>query len=143
MTFWDSSALVPLIVEEPRSKSCRALQRAHRGPIVWVLTRVELVSAVQRLVRDRMLRAGDVPEARRRIEALERRWSEVTAVDLVRDRAERALAVHPLRAADAMQLGAALVQCEDKPKRRKFVTADENLAGAASLEGFDVIIPSD
>jgi predicted nucleic acid-binding protein len=143
VTFWDSSALVPLIVEEPRSKACRALQRTHRGTIVWVLTRTELVSAVHRLARDRMLDRADVPEAMRRIDAMERRWSEITAVDLVRDRAERALAVHPLRAADAMQLGAALVHCEDKPKRRRFITADGVLAAAATAEGFEVIVPNE
>lgn len=141
MTFWDSSALVPLVVEEPRSRSCRALQRAHRGTVVWVLTRVELVSALYRLVREGLLDATDLPEAIRRVDALERRWNEVTAIDLIRDRAERALAVHDLRAADAMQLAAALVQCEDRPKRRRFITADSKLAAAALAEGFDVIVP--
>ena len=142
MTFWDSSALVPLVVEEPRSKVCRALQRSHRGTIVWALTRVELVSALHRLVREGMLNATDLPSALRRVDAMERRWTEVTSVEMVRDRAERALAVHALKAADALQLGAALVQCEDKPRRHPLVTGDDNLAAAARAEGFDVVMPS-
>jgi hypothetical protein len=40
------------------------------------------------------------------------RWSEVTAVDLVRRRAERIVETHPLRAADALQIGAAVVAAE-------------------------------
>jgi len=44
MRFWDSSALVPLIVEEERSSRCRVLRRADRTMVVWALSRTELVS---------------------------------------------------------------------------------------------------
>jgi hypothetical protein len=69
------------------------------------------------------------------------RWTEITALDVVRERAERALAVHALSAADATQLGAALVAVKDRPRRRSFVTADPRLATAAEAEGFDVVVP--
>jgi hypothetical protein len=46
-----------------------------------------------------------------------------------------------LRAADAVQLGAALVSCESRPRRRAFVTFDDALGRAARAEGFDVITP--
>jgi predicted nucleic acid-binding protein len=51
------------------------------------------------------------------------------------------LAVHPLTAADALQLGAALILVRDRPKGRAFVTADDRLAAAAEAEGFEVILP--
>jgi predicted nucleic acid-binding protein len=110
--------------------------------MVWALTRLEVVSAIRRLVREGMLDAKHVSVALGRIDALERRWAEVTSVELVRERAERALAIHPLRAADALQLAAALVQCAEKPRRRRFITADDQLAAAAVAEGFDVIVPA-
>ncbi len=58
-----------------------------------------------------------------------------------RDRAERALGVHALGAADAMQLAAALVVVGHRPKRRPLVVAEPRLAEAARREGFNVIVP--
>jgi predicted nucleic acid-binding protein len=141
MKFWDSSAVVPLIVEEERSKACRALRRADRSMVVWTLSRTEVVSALHRLAREGRLEKKEVPAALRRLERLARAWTEVEAVEPTRDRAERALAVHVLAPADALQLGAALVAARDRPKNRTFVTADNRLGEAASAEGFDVVVP--
>lgn len=141
MRFWDSSAIAPLLMEESRSKHSRALRRSDRAMVVWALTRTEIVSAVRRIQREGRLDAGDVATVLHRLDNLARSWTEIAALDLVRERAERALAVHPLTAADAMQLGAALIQVRDRPKGRGFVTADDRLATAARAEGFDVIVP--
>jgi predicted nucleic acid-binding protein len=141
MRFWDSSALLPLVVEEDRSVACRALRRTDRSIVVWALTRTELVSAIRRLAREARLRAADVPTVLRRMEAIARSWTEIDALGLVRERSERLLAAHALTAADSLQLGAALIQVRDRPKGRAFVTADDRLAVAADAEGFDVIVP--
>ena len=143
MRFWDSSALLPLLVEEKRSKACRALRRADRGIVVWALTRTELVSATRRLERERMLDAADVAVVLDRLETLARGWTEIEALGMVRERSERLLATHALTAADALQLGTALIQVRDRPKGRAFVTADDRLAVAAEAEGFDVILPKE
>jgi predicted nucleic acid-binding protein len=66
----------------------------------------------------------------------------VTDVEVVRDRAERLLAVHAIRAADALQLAAALVLVREQSRGRDFVVADGVLAAAAEAEGFNVIVPS-
>jgi predicted nucleic acid-binding protein len=105
------------------------------------LTRTELVSATRRLVRETRLDAAGASSALRRMEALARSWTEIDALALVRERSERLLAVHALTAADALQLGAALIQVRDRPKGRAFVTADDRLALAAEAEGFDVLVP--
>ena len=110
--------------------------------IVWVLSRTEIVSALHRLAREGHLDKKEVSAASRRLDRLSRTWAEVEAVDPVRDRAERALGVHALPAADALQLGEALVAARDHPKRRPFVTADARLGDAAAAEGFDVLAPS-
>ncbi len=111
--------------------------------VVWVLTRTEVLSALHRLVREGHLRKSDLALAVRRLDTLSNTWTEVDAVEPTRERAERALGVHVLTAADAMQLGAALVAARDRPKRRVFVTADERLADAARAEGFDVVLPGE
>jgi predicted nucleic acid-binding protein len=77
--------------------------------------------------------------ARREILGAWERWSEVTAADLVRHHAERLVQAHPLRAADALQLAAALVACEDDPAALEFATLDRTQAEAADREGFRVL----
>jgi len=69
------------------------------------------------------------------------RWSEVTALEIVRRHAERLVESHPLRAADALQIGAALVAAEDDPASLPFVTLDRAQAEAAEREGFRVLGP--
>jgi predicted nucleic acid-binding protein len=44
--------------------------------------------------------------------------------------------VHPLSAADALQLAAALEWCEGKPQGNVFLTFDRRLREAAGLAGF-------
>lgn len=139
--FWDTSALVPLLVEEATSQSCRSLLQDKLPMVVWALTRTELSSALWRRARAGDIRQVDVPIALKRLAALATRWNEVTDLDLVRDRADRLLAVHPLRAADALQLAAALVVCEERPKGRDFITSDGALASCAQAEGFNVVVP--
>jgi hypothetical protein len=64
-------------------------------------------------------------------------WTEITAVEAVRDRAVRLLATQALRAADALQLAAALVAVGDRPIGHEFVCLDRRLREAAVREGFD------
>jgi hypothetical protein len=53
------------------------------------------------------------------------------------------LRVHPLRAADALQLAAAFIAAERRPSSLELVTLDDRLAVAARKEGFAVIeVPS-
>ncbi|HET6280139.1 MAG TPA: type II toxin-antitoxin system VapC family toxin [Polyangia bacterium] len=140
--FWDTSALIPLVVEEGRSSACRRLFRDKADLVVWALTRTEMTSAVWRRAREGDLASGQVPRALARIAALSSRWSEITDIDLVRDRAERLLGQHALRAADALQLGAALVLTRERPRGRDLVTVDGELARAAANEGFRVLVPT-
>jgi predicted nucleic acid-binding protein len=140
--FWDSSAIVPLFVEEPRSKSCRPLLHADSSQLVWCLSRTEVTSAVWRLAREGVFSPEQVRSIDGRVAKLAARWHEVTAVEPVREIAERALRSHALRAADALQLAAALVAVDQQPRGRPFVVADGPLGLAAEREGFDVVRPS-
>jgi uncharacterized protein len=137
--FWDSSALVPLHIDEPATEGLRSLLREDPVVLVWMLSSVEMLSAIARL-RRRSKGLDDLLHGAR-LEVLNRwpQWSPVTHAEAVRRRAERLVAVHPLAAADAMQLAAALVASGDRPETLDFVTLDERLAAAAELEGFRVI----
>lgn len=139
MKFWDSSALVPLHIDEPATDSLRKLLQRDPDVIVWMLSSVEVLSAIARHRRN-SVGADDVLHLAR-LEVLERwlQWSSVTHVEAVRRRAERLVAVHPLSAADALQLAAALVASGDRPETIEFVTLDTRLATAAQIEGFRVI----
>ena len=141
MKFWDSSAVVPLAVEEPTSRACRAWLREDSHQVVWCLTRVEVLSALCRRQRDGGLDERDLRRAVERLYAFAERWTELDAVPPVRDAAERLLRVHPLRAADALQLAAALVAADHRPRGRAFVTLDDRLAAAAEREGFRTLRP--
>jgi len=77
--------------------------------------------------------------AKARLHKIEQAWNEVVSYDAVRVRARRLLETHPLSAADALQLAAALVMTEERPTGTEFVTFDVRLAEAANKEGFPVL----
>lgn len=141
MRFWDTSALVPLLVAEAETARTERWLREDADVIVWTLTRVELVSALARRRRQEPPAARRLQAARRELFAAWERWSEVTAIEVVRRHAERLVESHPLRAADALQLGAALAAAEDDPAALDFVTLDREQALAAEREGFRVLGP--
>jgi predicted nucleic acid-binding protein len=139
--FWDTSALVPLFVAEAASPRVRDWLADDPDVTVWTLSLVELLSALARRRRATALAAGRVRQARREALAAWERWSEVTAVDLVRRHAERLVEAHPLPAADALQIGAALVVAGGDPPALEFVTLDDQQAQAAEREGLQVLGP--
>ncbi len=139
MRFWDSSAIVPLVCAEAASRRCRSWLRADPVVVVWALAATEVVSALARKRRDGALDRARFTVAKRRLAKLEAAWSEVGQYDPVRTRARRLLESHPLRAADALHLAAALVAVEERPSTIEFVTFDERLAEAAEREGFGVL----
>jgi predicted nucleic acid-binding protein len=136
MRFWDSSGVVPLLVEE--ADSARREEQLREDPVmlVWWGTAVECVSALQRLVREGTLTASEATEGEARLRQLELAWIEVEASHQVRMQAQRLLRVHPLRAADALQLAAAVVASSHEPAALPFLTADQRLREAAHKEGF-------
>ena len=110
--FWDSSALVPLCVDQGGSTFAKA-DLKDKSLAVWWGASVEMTSAFTRLLRR----------------------GEISHDDF---RAEKPLQQHPLRAADALQLAAALVWSKLHPRMRAFVCFDGRLAEAASKENFSV-----
>jgi len=139
--FWDSSAVVSLLVVEPSSVAVMAAYELDPEVVAWWATEAECVSALAGLEREGSLTAPSMTEGLRRLEGLAKAWREVQPVTAVRQTAIRLLRVHPLRTADALQLGAAIVAAENHPATLPLVTLDERLAQAAEREGFAVVRP--
>jgi len=139
--FWDTSALVPLCCHQPASAEARHVARRYGRMVVWWCTRVEAYGALARLRREGSLSEKGFQQTVARLSLLSRAWLEVLPVESVRQRAEELLARQIIRAADALQLAAALVWCQGRPQRRVFVCFDQRLASAAAQTGFEVKEP--
>jgi uncharacterized protein len=137
--FWDASAIVPLVAIEKETGDCRALLADDSDIVVWLLTPVEVMSALTRRLRENTLKPIEFSKAKEQLGALEKAWSEVISIERVRERARRLLETHPLRAADSLQLAAALLTSEENPQGVPFVTLDRRLRSAAEREGFHVL----
>ena len=133
--FWDTSALVPLCVREARTPRVLPLYKAH--PVVaWWKTRVEIASALARLMRMRRIAPADYAKARSFADQLSNSWFLIEPVEIIHRRALQLVDQYDLRAADSFQLAAALEWCGDAPHGRVFLSADERLREAALLRGF-------
>jgi predicted nucleic acid-binding protein len=139
--FWDTSALVPLLLDEPATA---AVQRAYRADAVVLVawtTAVECASAVARAEHDQIVDAATAAAAFARLDELLRVVREIEPSDDVRDVARRLLRAHRLRAADAVQLAAATLASQHRPHALTFVTLDTRLGAVAEREGFTVLYP--
>lgn len=137
--FWDTSGIVPLCCFQSQSAEAAKTARVYARQVTWWATPVEVVSSFSRLVREENLTLEGKHQALTRLAYLRSRWTEVQPTNEVRETAERLLNLHKLRAADAMQLSAALVWCSHRPRGRHFIGGDGDLSDAAEAEGFGVI----
>ena len=137
--FWDSSAVVPVLIAEARSTEIVALLRLDRAPAIWWGSPAQCQSALHRRRREELLSAAGLAEALARLERHAEDIDVVAPTLRLRGRAGQALAAHPLRAADALQLAAALVWSGEAAAGEAFVCLDERLREAARREGFEVL----
>jgi predicted nucleic acid-binding protein len=139
MKFWDASAIVPLLVLETQTRQLQSMAAKDSSMLVWWGSEVECNSALARRERDGALNARAMTLALRRLQQLTDAWHQLDPSDAIREAAIRFLRVHPLRAADALQLVAAFVAAERRPPSLEMVTLDDRLANAARREGFAMI----
>ena len=136
MRYWDTSALVPVLVAEDDTPLVRGWLEEDSSVITWAWTRVEIASAVERRFRESKLTRAERQSLVKRFEAMAEAWDEVTDLLAVRKQAIRMLSRHRLRAADAAQLAAAVVVAEARGHADLGFAC---LAVAAEIEGFDVL----
>ena len=137
--FWDSSAVIPLLIGQAASARVDEWLEADPSVAVWTLTPVEISSAIRRLVREGRLDDAEADAAEARADELVATSHLVLDVDGVKAQARRLLRLHPMRAADALQLGAAVEWAHGRATGRFFCTLDAQLARAAAREGFRVL----
>jgi len=137
--FWDSSAIVPLVSDEPGRESLLGLLEQDPVMTIWWATPVEVTSAVARREREGTLDLRAATQVLQKLRTLDGAWHQVLPGDALRSTAQRLLRVHPLRAADSLQLAAALTVADGDPGALEFVSLDRRLADAARKEGLDVL----
>jgi predicted nucleic acid-binding protein len=139
--FWDSSAIVPLLVPEVASSSMQELFADDPIMIAWWATELECASAIARRQRLGQLPEDVADEGFDRLAALRAAWHEVEPGEELRESARRLLRVHDPRTADALQLAAAIFAAEARPSTLPFVSLDDRLLAAARREGFATTRP--
>jgi len=137
--FWDSSAIVPLLVEEPSRERAARLAEGDPLIVVWWATVVECAAAIARRERDGSLRPAEAQAALEDLRDYAEEWQEVLPSEQLRSVARRLLRMHNLRAGDALQLAAGIIAAEGNPGSLDFVCLDDRLALAAEREGFRVL----
>jgi uncharacterized protein len=135
LRFWDSSAIVPLLLDEPFAARVLGLLERDEIVVVWWATPIECWSAIARARRDERIEAETEDRALKLLEILQQSWYEVAPSEEVRRQSRRLLRIHPLRAADALQLAAAIVWSGHRDDS-EFVSFDARLRDAARREGF-------
>ena len=138
MKFWDTSAIILLLAEEPAREGLLAVLDDDPQIVAWWGTSIEIASALARREREKLIGAADFEAAMAAIHLLADGWHEILPSDAVRRTAERLLRAHPLRAADSLQLAAALIAADHDPTTLDLVCLDARLTSAARREGFKV-----
>jgi predicted nucleic acid-binding protein len=137
-SFWDSSSLVPLCIEQRASHAARTLNQTY-GIVVWWAAPVEIRSAFARLLRMGQLTHNGQVGALVRLDGMRQKWREILPAEKIRELAERLPDRFILSAADALQLAAALAWCSGRPRGRAFISGDAQLLEAARQLGFQDI----
>ena len=139
MKFWDASAIIPICIEETQTRAVQDIARKDGSFVVWWGSIVECYSAFSRLKRDGTITRDEDAQVRVVLTSLSESWTEIEPSDDIRDITQRLLRNNPLRAADALQLAAAIIWTDKTPKGHHFVCLDARLRDAASCEGFSVL----
>ncbi len=139
MRYWDSSALVQLLVVQPASADVGAILDEDRSVVTSWLTRVECWSAVARLRRGGEITEAHEAAARERLATIYRGVTEVALTEPLRELAGRLLRAHDLRSGDALQLAAALTWASSELPGAQIVSLDRRLCRAATIEGLSVV----
>ncbi|HVA87504.1 MAG TPA: hypothetical protein VNF73_14455, partial [Candidatus Saccharimonadales bacterium] len=77
MRFWDSSAIVPLLVAESSSAAVMREYELDPEVVAWWATEAECVSALARLEREGSLTSPSMVEGLQRLDGLVKAWREV------------------------------------------------------------------
>ncbi len=131
--------MIPLIFEEPTSPTLNELLTEDHGMAVWWGTWTECSVTISRLRREQIIDDLSQEETRTALEDLTAEWLEIEPTRELRLLAALISKVHPLKAADCLQLVASLRWCEGNSDGASFLCLDNQLRRSAEDEGFDVL----
>lgn len=137
--FWDSSAVVPLLIHDAFTIRSRNLLRMYPKVVSWWNMPLEVHGALARLFREKRIAREARDTALAYLQQFGLRCKEIQPVDRVREMAGEFLDRFQIRSADALQLAAAMIWCREKPRNRPFICYDTELIAAARQCGFDVL----
>lgn len=134
--YWDTSALLALVFQEPGTVRARSLAGRGRGLPGYTsfFTFIEMESAIARRVAEGTVPEGRLPRIRLQVQRLERSLGMVWADAGLLDEARRMVVELGLRAGDGLQLATARLVCRQQPRCR-FASLDRKLAEAARAAG--------
>lgn len=130
---------MPLVVPEARSSDCIQIAKGDPHVAFWWATPVELRSAVAARHRSGMFSLHDLVTAQASIDHLLKHNTEIVPSEQIRSLALDLIRRYPLRAADALQLAAALSVFGSGPGSIEFVCLDDRLRDAALAEALIVL----
>jgi uncharacterized protein len=133
---------VPLLVEQQHTAEMVRHLELDAEMVVWWASKVECASALARLEHDGTMSSATANTALARLAGLLRAAHEVQPTERVRTTALRLLRSHRLRAADALQLAAAMEASAGAPGSLTVLCLDDRLTQAALREGIEVITDS-
>lgn len=129
-TFFDSSAFAKRYVEEPGSQAVDSLCQEATEVALSVLCTPEIISALNRRVRDGLLTHREYADAKQYLSQDIRDAAIVNFVPQVVSTCTKILEASPIRAADALHVACAL-----EWKTDLFVSADKRQISAARKAG--------
>jgi predicted nucleic acid-binding protein len=133
--FWDASAIIPLCVWQKQT-ALASLHYTRYGIAVWWATPIEIIRGLTRLESMNAIGHDHFLAGTQRVQSLSKFWDAVGPSPAIAARACTLRKSYTLRAADALQLAAALEYFEDTPKGHTFIVSDQRLADAALQSGF-------
>jgi predicted nucleic acid-binding protein len=137
VAFWDSSVLVPLCITELQSAQAESWFAQFKTAIWWA-TPVEMIGALCRAERAGRISSAEYRQAKAKVHAIEGESQIVLPGRKLQSQAYAMLERFQLRAADSLQLAAAMAWCEESPRDNVFLSFDDRLREAAEALGFAV-----
>lgn len=137
--YFDTSAIIKRYVKEPGSEEVRAWFRLARTWATGLITRVEMASALSRLLRMKIITQREYITT---LEEFRSSWVEFERLPITEAlvaRADLLACEHGLRAYDAVHLASALVWQEALTLQVTIVTYDGQLAAAGKKTGLAVL----
>ena len=137
MKFWDTSAIIPLFINEELTSTAKSYLEQDKQMMIWWGTSIEVYSTVSRLEREGVLSEQEQESVISCFRELEETSIEIHPQDSIKKTAKRLVRNHAIKTLDALQLASCIFANNEFTV--KMVTFDERLRRIAQKEGISVL----